>query len=169
VVEVLRAESAPRQLAVAILTVAQDVGRSRRKGGDVRDRPPDTLPQPRAVAREVREIRVRAEVFAAIYSAEHEALLSLGGSDVHVQTSPSDSTVSTLLDGENEAARARCRRAVQHLRDAATNIEEALKAFGSLAEQPKDRSPDAVVDQSTFERAVNRRRHREREEELRRG
>ena len=151
------------------MTVAQDVGRSRRKGGDVRDRPPDTLPQPRAVRREVREAVARLHALGMVYALEHEALLSLGGSDVHVQTGPSDSTVSTVLDTTNEEARNRCRRAVQHLRDAATNIEEALKAFGSLAEQPGERSPDAVVDQSTFERAVNRRRHREREEELRRG
>ena len=52
-------------------------------------------------------------------------------------------------------------------------------AMEKMAEQPKDRSPDAVVDQSTFERAIKRRnldglspvavKHREREEELRRG
>jgi hypothetical protein len=134
-----------------------------------RSRPPDNLPQPRAVAREVREIRVRVEVFSVVYGVEHEALLSLSGSDVHVQTSPSDSTVSTVIDKENEAARRRCARAVAHLRSASTHVEMALKAFGPLVEQPRDRSPDAVVDQSTFERAVNRRRHREREEELRRG
>jgi len=149
-----------------------DVERSRGGGGDRRrdrSRSMDALPQPRAVAREVREIRVRVEVFAAIYGVEHEALLALGGSDVHVQTGPSDSTVSTLLDGENEAARRRCARAVAHLRSASTHVEMALKAFGPLAEQPRDRSSDAVVDQSTFDRAVNRRRHREREEELRHG
>ena len=104
-----------------------------------------------------------------VYALEHEALVALGSSEVSVTSGPGSLTEATWADKENEAARNRCRRAVQHLRDAATNIEEALKAFGSLAEQPKDRSPDAVVDQSTFDRAVNRRRHREREEELRRG
>ena len=159
--------------------MAQDVGRSRRKGGDVRDRPPDTLPQPRVVRREVREAVARLHALGLVYGAEHEALLSLGGSDVHVQTGPSDSTVSTVLDTENEAARRRCARAVAHLRSASQHVEMALQAFGSLAEQPKDRSPDAVVDQSTFESAIKRRNldglspvaveHRKREEELRRG
>ena len=148
-----------------------DVGRSRGGGGDRRrgrSRPPDALPQPRAVRREVREAVARLHALGMVYALEHEALVALGSSEVSVTSSPGSLTEATWADKENEAARARCRRAVQHLRDAATNIEEALKSFGSLAEQPKDRSPDAVVDQSTFERAVNRRRHREREEELRR-
>jgi len=134
-----------------------------------RSRPADKLPQPRAVAREVREIRVRAEVFVSVYALEHEALLALGASEVSVTSSPGSLTEATVIDKENEAARRRCARAVAHLRAAETHVEMALKAFGSLAEQPVERSPDAVVDQSTFERAVNRRRHREREEELRRG
>ena len=134
-----------------------------------RSRTPDALPQPRAVAREVRELRVRAEVFAAVYGVEHEALLALGSSEVHVTSSPGSVTEATVIDAENEAARRRCARAVAHLRSASVHIEMALKAFGPLVEQPVERSPDAVVDQSTFDRAVNRRRHREREEELRRG
>jgi len=144
-----------------------------------RSRPADKLPQPRAVAREVREIRLRAEVFAATYDLEHEALLALGSSEVHVTSSPGSLTEATVLDAENEAARRRCMRAWAHLRAASTHLELALRAFGPLAEQPKDRSPDAVVDQSTFESAIRRRsmdaldpiavRHREREEELRRG
>ena len=153
--------------------MAQDVGRDRQEGGErsqrSRPRPPDTLPQPRAVAREVREIRLRVEVFVSVYALEHEALLALGSSEVSVTSSPGSLTEATVIDKENEAARRRCARAVAHLRSASTHVEMALKAFGSLAEQPNERSPDAVVDQSTFERAVNRRRHREREEELRRG
>jgi hypothetical protein len=154
-----------------------NVERSRGDGGGDRRRdrsrpsaePGGALPQPRAIAREVREIRVRVEVFAAIYGVEHEALLALGSSEVHVTSSPGSLTEATVIDAENEAARRRCARAVAHLRSASTHIEMALKAFGPLVEQPRDRSPDAVVDQSTFDRAVNRRRHREREEELRRG
>ena len=133
-----------------------------------RSRPPDALPLPRAVAREVREIRVRVEVFSVVYGVEHEALLALGSSEVSVTSSPGSLTEATVIDKENEAARRRCARAVAHLRSASTHVEMALKAFGPLVEQPHDRSPDAVVDQSTFDRAVNRRRHREREEELRR-
>jgi len=153
------------------VTVVQNVERSLEGGGRRRDRsrPPDALPQPRAVAREVREIRVRVEVFAAVYGVEHEALLALASSDVHVTSSPGSLTEATWADGENEAARRRCARAVAHLRSASTHVEMALKAFGPLVEQPRDRSPDAVVDQSTFDRAVNRREHRRREEELRRG
>ena len=153
--------------------MAQDVGRDRQEGGErsqrSRPRPQDTLPQPRAVAREVREIRVRVEVFSVVYGVEHEALLALGSSEVSVTSSPGSLTEATVIDKENEAARRRCARAVAHLRSASTHVEMALKAFGPLVEQPHERSPDAVVDQSTFERAVNRRRHREREEELRRG
>ena len=133
-----------------------------------RSRPADKLPQPRAVAREVREIRVRLEVLARVYAVEHEALLALGSSDVHVTSSPGSLTEATVADKENEAARRRCARAWAHLRAASVHIEMALKAFGPLIEQPHDRSPDAVVDQSTFDRAVNRREHRRREEELRR-
>ena len=146
-----------------------DVGRSRRKGGDVRDRPPDTLPQPRAVRREVREAVARLHALGMVYALEHEALVALGSSEVSVTSSPGSLTEATVLDKENEAARRRCARAVAHLRSATQHVEMALAAFGSLAEQPVERSPDAVVDQSTFDRAVNRRRHREREEELRRG
>ncbi len=144
------------------------VGRSRGRG-DQRGRPapPDKLPQPRAVAREVRALRVSLAVFAEVYALEHEALVALGGSDVHVQTGPSDSTASTLLDGENEAARRRCARAVAHLRSAAKHVEMSLAVFGPLAEQPTMTSADAVVSQSTFDKA--RRRHYEREEELRGG
>jgi hypothetical protein len=134
-----------------------------------RSRPPDNLPQPRAVAREVREIKVRVEVLARVYAVEHEALLALGSSEVSVTSSPGSLTEATVIDKENEAARRRCARAWAHLRAASTHVEMSLKAFGPLVEQPSERSPDAVVDQSTFERAVNRRRHREREEELRRG
>jgi hypothetical protein len=104
-----------------------------------------------------------------VYALEHEALVALGGSEVSVTSSPGSLTEATVIDKENEAARRRCAKAVSHLRSAAVHVEMALQAFGNLAEQPVTRSPDAVVDQSTFERAVNRRRHREREEELRRG
>lgn len=146
-----------------------DVGRSRRKGGDVRGRPPDRLPQPRAVVAEVYELKVRLGLFVEVYDTEHDALASLASSDVHVQTGPSDATVSSLMDRENEAARERCREAIAFLRRAATNVDEALKAFGPEATQPTRTSVDSVVSQSTFERAVNRARHRQREEELRRG
>jgi hypothetical protein len=112
---------------------------------------------------------VRLEVLARVYAVEHEALLALGSSEVSVTSSPGSLTEATVIDKENEAARRRCARAWAHLLAASTHIEMALKAFGPLVEQPHERSPDAVVDQSTFERAVNRRRHREREEELRRG
>jgi hypothetical protein len=132
-----------------------------------RSRPADKLPQPRAVAREFREIRVRLEVLARVYAVEHEALLALGSSEVSVTSSPGSLTEATVIDKENEAARRRCARAWAHLLAASTHVEMSLKAFGPLVEQPVERSPDAVVDQSTFERAVNRRRHREREEELR--
>jgi hypothetical protein len=147
------------------------VERSRGGGERRRDRSrtPDALPQPRAVKREVDEARVRLSAFVMIYAVEHEALLALGSSEVHVQSSPGSVTESTVMDRENEAARRRCARAVGHLRFASAHIEAALKAFGPLVEQPGERSPDAVVDQSTFDRAVNRRRHRDREEELRRG
>ena len=128
----------------------------------------DSLPQPRAFRREVREIIVRAQALGLIYSTEHEALVALGSSEVSVTSSPGSLTESTVLDKENEAARRRCARAVAHLRSASIHVELAMRSFGPDAEQPKDRSPDAVVDQSTFDRAVNRRRHREREEELRR-
>jgi len=136
-----------------------------------RSRPdvPDALPQSRAVRREIRELVVRAQALALIYSAEHEALLTLGSNEVHVTSAPGSATESAVLDRENEAARRRCKRAVSHLRSAATHIDSAIAAFGPLVEQPVTRSPDAVVDQSTFERAVNRREHRRREEELRRG
>lgn len=153
--------------------MAQDVGRDRQEGGErsqrSRPRPHDKLPQPRAVAREVREIRLHAEVFGTVYALEHEALLALGSSEVHVTSSPGSLTEATVADAENEAARRRCARAVAHLRSASVHIEMALKAFGPLVEQPVERSPDAIVDQSTFDRAVNRREHRRREEELRRG
>ena len=151
------------------MTVAQDVGRSRKGGQRGRPAPPDALPLPRAVKREVDEMRIRLSAFTIVYALEHEALVALGSSEVSVTSSPGSLTEATVLDKENEAARRRCARAVAHLRSAAQHVEMALGAFGSLAEQPKDRSPDAVVDQSTFDRAVNRRRHREREEELRRG
>jgi hypothetical protein len=122
---------------------------------------------------------VRVEVLARVYAVEHEALLALGSSEVSVTSSPGSLTEATVIDKENEAARRRCARAWAHLRAASTHVEMALKAFGSLAEQPVERSPDAVVDQSTFERAIKRRNldglspvaveHRKREEELRRG
>ncbi len=141
--------------------------RSRGGGGRRRDRsrPPDALPQPRAIVREVRALRASLAIFAEVYALEHEALVALGGSDVHVQTGPSDSTVSTLLDGENEAARRRCARAVAHLRSASKHVEMALAAFGPLAEQPTTTSADAVVSQSTFDKA--RHQHYEREKGLR--
>jgi hypothetical protein len=115
----------------------------------------------------VKEIIVRAQAFGLVYSAEHEALLSLGASDVHVTSGPSKPTEAAWADSENEAARLRCARAVRHLRFAAAHIEAALKAFGSLAEQP-ERSPDAVVSESTFNRLTNRLEHERRERELRR-
>jgi len=143
------------------------VGRDDRKGASGRSRPPDKLPQPRAVRSEVREVVARLHAFGLVYSVEHEALVSLGSSEVSVTSSPGSLTEATVIDKENEAARRRCARAVAHLRAASTHVEMALKAFGPLVEQPVERSPDAVVDQSTFERAVNRREHRRREEELR--
>lgn len=150
------------------MTLAQDVGRFRRKGGDVRDRPPDKLPQPRAVAAEVRELKVRLSVFVAVYDIEHDALASLASSDVHVQTGPSDTTVSSLMDGENAAARQRCRVAAAYLHAASANIKAALAVFGPDAVQ-LTRSPDSVVSESTFESAINRARHRQREKGLRHG
>ncbi len=111
----------------------------------------------------------RSQAFAELYSLEHDALAILGSSEVSVTNSPGSMTEATWADRENEAARRRCRRAISHLRSAAVHLEAAVAVFGPLAEQPRDRSPDAVVDQSTFDLAVNRRRHREREEELRRG
>ena len=146
-----------------------DVGRARRKEGDgrARPRPKDRLPQPRAVVREVRELRLRLSILALAYTAEHEALIALGSSDVHVTSTPGSQTEATLLDQEHERARDRCREAVAFLRKAAANIEGALTSFGPEAVQPTDTSPDSVVSQSTFERSVNRARHRQREEELR--
>jgi hypothetical protein len=148
-----------------------DVGRPRGGGERRRGRPrtPDALPQPRSVKHEVDEARVRLSAFTVVYTIEHEALLALGSSEVHVTSSPGSVTEATVIDRENEAARRRCARAVAHLRSASTHVEMALKAFGPLVEQPGERSPDAVVDQSTFERAVNRREHQRREEELRHG
>jgi hypothetical protein len=148
------------------MTMAQDVERSPGGGGrrGDRSRTPDVLPQPRAVRREVRELVVRAQALALVYSAEHEALLTLGSSEVHVTSAPGSATESAVLDRENEAARRRCARAVSHLRSAATHIDLALRAFGPLADQP-ERSPDAVVSQSTFDKA--RREHYEREKRLR--
>ena len=143
------------------------MGRSRRKG-DVRDRPPDRLPQPRAVLAEVYELKVRLALFVDVYDLEHDALASLASSDVHVQTGPSDTTVSSLLDGENEAARDRCREAVMFLRRAATNVDEALRAFGPEATQPEP-SPDRVVNDSTFLRRMEQAEHERRERELRHG
>ena len=148
------------------MTLAPSVERDRRKGATrSRSRTADALPQPRAVRRETRELAARVQVFAAVYALEHEALASLASSDVHVQTGPSDTTVSSLLDGENEAARDRCREAVKLLRRAASNVEEALRAFGPLAEQPTEPSPYAVIDRPSFDRAL----HRKREEALRLG
>lgn len=144
-----------------------DVGRSRRKGGDVRGRPPDKLPQPRAVRREARELVRRVQVFASIYDREHEALASIVTPDVSVMSMPFLTTVEAAVDDDNQqAARDRCREAVKFLRLAAANVDEALTAFGPEATQP-DRDDDAVVSKSTFDRAVHRRRHYEREEELR--
>ncbi len=148
--------------------MAQAVGRDDRKGASGRSRPPDKLPQPRAVRREVREVIARLHALGLVYSVEHEALIALGSSDVHVTSAPGSQTEATVLDRENEAARRRCARAVSHLRSAAMHVDMALKVFGPEAMQPK-RSPDSVVSESTFERAVNRRRHHEREEQLRRG
>jgi hypothetical protein len=151
-------------MGVRVTYVGRDLGRGAKRS---RPAPPDALPQPRAVRREVREAVARLHALDLVYALEHEALVALGSSEVSVTSSPGSLTEGTVLDKENEAARRRCARAVAHLRSASTHVELALGAFGSLAEQP-ERSPDAVVDQSTFERAVNRRRHREREEELRR-
>jgi hypothetical protein len=143
------------------------VGRDDRKGASGRSRPFDKLPQPRAVRGEIREVVARLHALGLVYSVEHEALVALGSSEVSVTSSPGSLTEATVIDKENEAARRRCARAVAHLRAASTHVEMALKAFGPLVEQPVERSPDTVVDQSTFERAVNRREHRRREEELR--
>ncbi len=144
------------------MTLAPSVDRGRGRGEKrSRSRTADALPQPRAVRREVHELALRVHVFASVYALEHDALASLASSDVHVQTGPSDTTVSSLMDRENEAARDRCREAVKLLRRAANNVEEALRAFGPLAEQPTEPSPYAVVDRSSFNRALHEQRERE--------
>lgn len=139
-----------------------DVGRSRRKGGDVRDRPPDRLPQPRAVAREVREIRMRLSVLALAYRAEHEALIALGSSDVSVTSSPGSQTEATTFDAENAAARNRCRLAAAYLHAASANIEAALAVFGPDATQrDPDADPYSQIDRPTYNRALHYKRERE--------
>jgi len=141
------------------------LGRDDRKGASGLSRPvPDALPQPRAVRREVREAVARLHALGLVYALEHEALIALGSSEVSVTSSPGSLTEATVIDKENEAARRRCARAVSHLRSAAVHTEMALAAFGSLAEQP-ERSPDALVSQSTFDKA--RHRHYQREQQLR--
>jgi hypothetical protein len=115
--------------------------------------------------REVREVVARLHALGIVYALEHEALIALGSSEVSVTSSPGSLTEATVIDKENEAARRRCARAVAHLRSAAKHAEMALAAFGSLAEQPATTSPDAVVSQSTFDKA--RREHYEREKRLR--
>ena len=130
-----------RDLVRAIQRVREERGSVERSAErDRRSRTVDALPQPRAIRREVHELALRVHVFASVYALEHEALASLGSSDVHVQTGPSDTTVSSLMDRENEAARDRCRQAVKLLRRAESNVEEALRAFGPLAEQPTEPS-----------------------------
>ncbi len=131
-----------------------------------RARPPDALPQPRAVRGEVRQAIARLHALGLVYGVEHEALIALGSSDVHVTSAPGSQTEATVLDRENETARRRCARAVSHLRSAALHVDLALRAFGPLADQP-ERAPDAVVSQSTFDKA--RRLHEQRERELRSG
>ena len=128
----------------------------------------DNLPQPRAVRGEIRETVVRLHALGLVYSIEHEALLALGSSEVSVTSGPSKPTEATWADGENAAARRRAARAVAHLRAAAMHVDMALGVFGPDAVQP-ERSPDSVVSESTFDKAVNRARHRDREDELRRG
>jgi len=142
------------------------VGRDDRKGASGRSRPPDKLPQPRAVRGEIREVIARLHALGLVYSVEHEALVALGSGEVSVTSSPGSLTEATVLDRENEAARLRCAKAVSHLRSAALHVDLALRAFGPLADQP-ERSPDAVISQSTFDKA--RRLHEQRERELRSG
>lgn len=145
-----------------------DVERSRERGDRQRgrSRTADALPQPRAVRRETRELAARVQIFSAVYALEHEALASIASSDVKVQSSPELTSVEGAVDDrDQQAARDRCRDAVKLLRRAAANVEEALRAFGPLAEQPSEPSPYAVVDRPSFDRAL----HRKREEELRRG
>lgn len=148
------------------VTAAQSVGRSRGKGARRSRSIADSLPQPRAVRREALELMARAQVFSALYGIEHDALAAIGSSDVKVQSSPELTTVEAAVDDANQlAARDRCRSAVKLLREAANKVEEALRAFGPLAEQPSEPSRYAVIDRATFDRAL----HRKREEELRRG
>lgn len=110
---------------------------------------------------------VRLKVFDAVYGLEHESLVALGSSEVSVTSSPGSMTEATVLDKENEAARRRCARAVAHLRSASIHVELAMRSFGPDAEQP-ERSPDAVISESTFNRLTNRLEHERRERELRR-
>jgi hypothetical protein len=142
--------------------------RDGRKGARPSRSVPDTLPQPRAVRGEIRETVARLHALGLVYSVEHEALLALGSSEVSVTSGPGSMTEATVLDRENAAARRDAARAVAHLRFAAKHVELALGVFGPEAVQP-ERSPDSVVSESTFDKAVNRARHRQREEEMRRG
>lgn len=135
------------------------------RGRRTTGRPRDALPQPRVVKREARELALRVQAFAALYVVEHEQLAAISSSDVKVQSSPELTTVEASVDDrEQQAARDRCRDAVKLLRRAATNVEEALRAFGPLADQPAEPSRYAVVDRATFDRAL----HRKREEQMRR-
>jgi hypothetical protein len=128
----------------------------------------DPFPSPETFDREVRDLRIRLSVLRQVYRREHNlALAASGGSDVSVTTSISKPTETTWENEQNEESREDCRRAVKWLREAATDIGKAIGSFADPEVQPTEPSPDSVVDQSTFERAVNRRRHREREEELR--
>ena len=143
------------------MTVTKERGRRR---GRSRSRVPDPLPQPEAIEREVRKIVVRLRVLNAVYGLEHDALAMIGSSEVSVATSPGKPTEFAWSDEENELARARCREAVNFVRRAATNVEDALLVFGPDATQPGEPSPDSVVDRPRFNRAL----HRQREEEQRR-
>lgn len=152
--------------------MAQDVGRSRRKGGDVRERPrpKDPFPSPESFDREVRDLRIRLSVLRQVYRREHNlALEAAGGSDVAVTTSVSSPTETAWENAQNEQSREDCRRAVKWLREAATDIGKAIGSFADPEVQPAEPSPDAVVSRSTFDMEVNRLKHAKREEELRRG
>jgi hypothetical protein len=116
---------------------------------------------------EIREVIARLHALGLVYSREHESLLALGSSEIHVTSAPGSATESTVLDRENEAARRRCAKAVSHLRSAALHVDLALRAFGPQATQSTSTSADAIVSQSTFDKA--RRLHEQRERELRSG
>jgi len=138
--------------------------KERGRRGRSRSTVPDALPQPRALNAEIREVMVRLSLFNLVYAREHDALAVIGSSEVSVASSPGKPTEFTWADHDNEDARARCREAVAFMRRAATNVDEALRAFGPHAAQPGEPSPDSVVDRPTFDHAL----HRRREEEQRR-